>query len=114
MQLLLQLDARSPLPVETQRDQLEAFLSEIQPGWQDHVVSQRFLPRMLACSSLPLASTNGFAGRPPVQSEDRDSLYFAGDWVGPRGFLIDATLASARESARLILREWAGSAKIAA
>jgi|SRR5579864_2859292 len=111
---LLQLDARHPIPAENQRGLLEAFLAEVQPAWSDHVVTQRFLPRMAACSALPLASTNGLAGRPGSRSEELDNVYFAGDWVGPRGFLIDATLASARESARVILRERTASAKIAA
>jgi hypothetical protein len=31
-------------------------------------------------------------------------VYFAGDWVGPHGYLVDASLGSARESARQILR----------
>jgi hypothetical protein len=31
-------------------------------------------------------------------------VYFAGDWVGPRGWLVDATMASARAAARSILR----------
>ena len=111
---LHQLDARSAAPAEIERERLEAFLSDFEPGWQEHVATQRFLPRMLASSWLPLAATNGFAGRPPARSQDIDTLYFAGDWVGPRGFLIDATLASARESAQLILRQRATSANIAA
>jgi hypothetical protein len=31
------------------------------------------------------------------------NVYFAGDWVGPRGYLVDASLGSARETARQIL-----------
>lgn len=111
---LHQLDSRDSIPTQKQRDSLEAFLSEVQPGWQNHVVMQRFLPRMLASSWLPLAATNGFAGRPSARSQDIGNLYFAGDWVGSRGFLIDATLASARESAQLILQQRAASANIAA
>src|SRR5205814_3015851 len=57
-----------------------AFLSDFEPGWQEHVATQRFLPGMLASSWLPLAATNGFAGRPPARSQDIDTLYFAGDW----------------------------------
>jgi len=47
----------------------------------------------------------GLAGRPAGTSADVPNVYFAGDWVGPRGFLIDASLASAREAARAIERE---------
>jgi hypothetical protein len=30
-------------------------------------------------------------------------LYLAGDWVGPEGFLVDASMASARRAARLLI-----------
>ena len=48
-----------------------------------------------------------------------DGLYLAGDWVGPEGFLVDASVASARRAAELALedgvaprgKEVAGSAR---
>ena len=45
----------------------------------------------------------GMAGRMPHRSQDIDNLFFAGDWVGPQGYLVDASLASARASARQLL-----------
>jgi hypothetical protein len=59
---------------------------------------------MLASCSLPLAARGGMAGRPAHRSDDIPNVYFAGDWVGQRGYLVDASLESARESARLILQ----------
>ena len=88
-----------------QRDRadLEDLLDQVQAGWREVVVQQRFLPRMLASGLLPLASQGGLAARPAVQSEGVPSVYLAGDWVGPRGFLIDASLNSARDAAQCIL-----------
>ena len=51
----------------------------------------------------------GLAGRATHQSEDVENLYFAGDWVGSTGYLVDASLDSARASARAMLREFAAS-----
>jgi phytoene dehydrogenase-like protein len=83
------------------RRQLEALLDTVQPGWRDVAIEQRYLPRIVASHDLPLASRGGLAGRCPVHSPSLANVLFAGDWVGPRGFLIDAALASAREAARL-------------
>ena len=113
MHTFVQLDPRAPASPETARAKLHEFISEVQPGWEQHVVEQQFLPHMLAASWLPLATQNGFAGRASPRSQDRENLYFAGDWVGSNGFLIDASLASAREAARLILQR-VPSLKIAA
>lgn len=85
------------------RAALEASMDQFQPGWRAVVVEQRFLPRMLGTSALPLASQGGLAGRAAHRSQDVRNVYFVGDWVGPRGYLVDAALDSARESARLVL-----------
>jgi phytoene dehydrogenase-like protein len=100
-----QLDPRVPDSPHQDRADLEVFMDQVQPGWRGVVVEQRFLPRMLASGSLPRASQGGLAGRVGSRSQEVSNLYFAGDWVGPRGFLIDASLDSAREAARLMLRE---------
>jgi phytoene dehydrogenase-like protein len=100
---LKQLDPSRPTDQHEDARELEAALDQVQPGWRGLVVERRFLPRMLASSLLPLASRGGFAGRPTYQSQDVSNVYFAGDWVGPRGYLVDASFDSAREAARLIL-----------
>ena len=106
-----QLDPRLPDSSHADRADLDDFMDQVQPGWRDVVVEQRFLPRMLASGSLPLASEGGLAGRPGYRSQQLPNLYFAGDWVGPRGYLIDASLDSARESARLMLRDRAAETR---
>lgn len=111
---LRHLDPRDEGDPARERAQLEALLDQAQPGWRDLVVEQRFLPRMLAVSALPLAETGGLAGRPAVRCPDLDNVYFAGDWVGPEGFLADATLSSARAAARLTLADSALPVALAA
>jgi phytoene dehydrogenase-like protein len=98
-----QLDPRQPGdPREDERD-LEAFLDELQPGWRDHVVDRACLPRMTAAGLLPTAKTGGFAGRPAPRVPGMDGVYLAGDWVGAEGYQLDAAMASADHTAKLVL-----------
>jgi phytoene dehydrogenase-like protein len=101
--VLTQLDPRLPTVAEEDREAMEAQLDRVQPGWRDQVVENRFLPHMLAVSALPLATNGGLASRTGTRSQDVPNVYFAGDWVGPDGYLFDATLGSAREAARALL-----------
>lgn len=64
----------------------------------DDVVVERFQARMVVMAATPLATAGGLAGRPPVQVEGRPRVTLAGDWVGPTGLLVDASLASGAEA----------------
>ena len=55
--------------------------------------------------ALPIAAGGGFAGRPGPRVPGLEDLYLAGDWVGPEGFLVDASVASARRAAGLALED---------
>jgi phytoene dehydrogenase-like protein len=112
--LFVHLDPRQPGEPARQRAAAEALMDEVQPGWRESAVEQRFLPRMLASGALPLASSAGMPGRPAHRCPDVDNVYFAGDWVGPEGYLADAALASARASAQLVLASRAEFALVAA
>jgi phytoene dehydrogenase-like protein len=101
---LFQTDQRQRVDPRDARERLEHFVDEVQPGWREHLVEQRFYPHLLASSALPLASRHGMRGRPSTRSAALRNVYYAGDWVGPHGFLLDASLASARESAHCILQ----------
>lgn len=83
--------------------ELEEFLEQVQPGWREHVVAQRFLPSMTVSWHLPLAEWGGLGGRPDVAVAERPHVYLAGDWVGREGMLADAAVASGREAARRAL-----------
>jgi phytoene dehydrogenase-like protein len=69
----------------------------------DDVVKDRFLARMVVTHLLP-APDQGLAGRPPVAVRDAHGLFVAGDWVGPVGWLADASLASGRQAGELAAR----------
>ena len=102
-----QLDPRQPGdPREDERD-LEDLLDAAQPGWRDVLVKRQYLPRIEAVGALPLAAAGGFAGRPDVAAPGIGGLYLAGDWVGPEGFLVDASVSSARRAAELALEDGA-------
>ena len=84
--------------------QLEGVLDLIQPGWREAVVDRRFLPSMTVYHALVTAAQGGTAGRPGPAVPNVANLYVVGDWVGPQGLLADASLASAKQAARLIAR----------
>jgi phytoene dehydrogenase-like protein len=110
-----QLDPRHPGdPREDERD-LEDLLDAAQPGWRDALVKRQYLPRIEAVGALPTAREGGFAGRPGPRVPGLDNLYLAADWVGPEGFLVDASMASARRAAQLVLEDgWLSRVKVAA
>jgi phytoene dehydrogenase-like protein len=98
------LDPAHPTdPGEDERD-LEDLLDTLQPGWRDVLVKRIYLPRIESISMLPTPNVGGFAGRPDPQVPDIAGLYLAGDWIGAEGYLVDASMASARRVARLLLR----------
>jgi phytoene dehydrogenase-like protein len=104
-----QQDPRHPGdPREDERD-LEDLLDAAQPGWRDVLVRRQYLPRMEAVGALPTARGGGFAGRPGPRVPGLEDVYLAGDWVGPEGFLVDASVASARSVARMVLEDGAPS-----
>jgi hypothetical protein len=64
------------------------------------VVVQRFLPRMVVVNCLP-PPERGLAGRAPVTVPAAPGMFLAGDWVGPRGWLSDGSLASGEQAGHL-------------
>lgn len=97
-----QLDPRHPGdPREDERD-LEDLLDATQPGWRDVLVKRQYLPRIEAAGALPTARDGGSAARLGSQVPGIANLYLAGDWVGPEGFLVDASMASARWVAQMV------------
>jgi phytoene dehydrogenase-like protein len=82
--------------------ELEQLLDLVQPGWRASVVHRRFLPAMTVMNALATAPQGGTEGRPGPPVDDVPGLYVIGDWVGPEGMLVDASLASARRAAEII------------
>jgi phytoene dehydrogenase-like protein len=91
-------------PREDERD-LEDLLDAAQPGWRGALIRRQYLPRIEAVGALPTVGEGGFAGRPGPRVSGLDNLYLAGDWIGPEGFLVDASVASARRAAQLMLED---------
>ncbi len=77
----------------------------------DHIVEERYLHRMTVVAALPTADRGGLPGRPRVTDSGVPGVFLAGDWVGPEGHLLDASVASAESAvsaaltaARLVAR----------
>jgi phytoene dehydrogenase-like protein len=92
-----------PAEPEAPRQELEALLDMVQPGWRAEVVAQYFLPHMIASNAIVQAKQGGLPGRPGPAVPGIRNLYVAGDWVGNEGQLADACFASARSAARMIM-----------
>jgi phytoene dehydrogenase-like protein len=91
-----------PKPREDQPE-LEEFLDLLQPGWRQVLVKKRPLPNMVVSNAVFTAASGGLAGRPDAKIAD--NLYVVGDWVGKEGLLSNASVASAKHAAQLILNE---------
>ena len=91
-----------PKPREDQPE-LEELLDLMQPGWRQVLVKKRPLPSMVVSNAVVTAATGGLAGRPDARIAD--NLYIVGDWVGKEGLLSNASVASAKHAAHLILNE---------
>ncbi|HEV7733750.1 MAG TPA: FAD-dependent oxidoreductase, partial [Candidatus Binatia bacterium] len=92
------LESTPPDPRVTERE-LEGVLDVMQPGWREVTATRRYLPSMLGASAVATAADGGLTGRPGVEVPGMANLALAGDWVGPTGWLADASLASARAAA---------------
>ena len=92
----------APKPREDQPE-LEELLDLMQPGWREVLVKKRPLPSMVVSNAVIAAAAGGLVGRPDVRIAD--NLYIVGDWVGKEGILSNASVASAKHAAQLILNE---------
>jgi phytoene dehydrogenase-like protein len=99
----------------TQADQLQASLEEharmAGVDWSN-VEEERFLRRMTVVGATPSPATGGLAGRPGIDSTGLAGVYVAGDWVGPKGWLADGSLASG-EAAGIAAARTAATADVA-
>lgn len=83
------------------RARIEAFVDRIQPGWRAVVRDARFAPTFVVHHALVTPELGGLAGRPGPAVVGAPGVFLAGDWVGDRGWLLDAGLSSARRAAEL-------------
>jgi phytoene dehydrogenase-like protein len=85
-------------PADT-RARLEALLDLVASGWRDEVVHARYLPDLTVTYDGGHVATGGRRGRPGPAVPGVPRLYVAGDWVGTRGTLSQASIASAAQAA---------------
>ncbi len=85
------------------RQELEQMLDLIKPGWRKSVVEARFLPHLTVSHAVTAVSSDVLIDRPGPAIPGLPNVYVVGDWVGSTGMLLDASLASARQAATLIL-----------
>jgi phytoene dehydrogenase-like protein len=83
--------------------ELEQLVDLMQPGWRSSIVERRFLPALTVSNALVTARKGGLEGRPGPEVTGVDGLFVAGDWVGSRGMLADASIASGRQAALLLV-----------
>jgi phytoene dehydrogenase-like protein len=97
-----------PLGDQTPAAELRAGLEEharmagVEPS---NVEEQRFLLRMTVVGAVPTPASGGLAGRPAIDSTGVPGVFVAGDWVGPRGWLSDASLSSGEAAGQAAARD---------
>lgn len=85
------------LSPETIIERIEGIFDSILPrDWKNQCLHRRFLPRMAVNYDMPLAETNGLKGRSGIRALNMDNVFCIGDWVGAEGYLVDASVASAK------------------
>ena len=97
-------DYRHVDPKETEKE-LEGVLDLMQPGWRKVCETRRFLPKMTVSNAIAMAQRGGYEGRPSPEVPSMPDLYVIGDWVGNEGMLADASIASAKQAAEMVLSQ---------
>ena len=89
--------------------------AELRAGLEQHarmagiepsdIEEQRFLLRMTVVGAVPTPASGGLAGRPTIDSTGIPGVFVAGDWVGRRGWLADASLSSGEAAGAAAARD---------
>lgn len=98
------VDVSAPSDPRADERELEGMMDMLQPGWRDEVVHRRFLPSLTVTHAVPTAAGGGLKGRVTVDVPGVPGLFLAGDWVGDKGMLAHAAVASGAHAAQLLLR----------
>ncbi len=88
-------------------DGLERRIDRQLPGWREREVARQRLVGMTVAHDFPRFDNDG--RRAPIMVDDAPGLFLAGDWVGERGMLSDASAASGEAAAKAAAR-FAGAA----
>ncbi|MEW6473373.1 MAG: FAD-dependent oxidoreductase [Actinomycetota bacterium] len=98
----LPLDDRTPASVLKAGLEEHARLAGISPS---DIEEERFLLRMTVVGAVPTPASGGLVGRPGIDSTGLPGVFVAGDWVGPRGWLADASLSSGEAAGSAAARD---------
>lgn len=90
-------------PEQSHEARLTQLLSQLQPGWEESLVSKRYLPNMVASYGIPLAAAGGNCGVASPDAFKLQDVFVCGDWVGANAFLLDAAISTAVSAAEMIL-----------
>lgn len=82
------------------KNELEQFLDKLQPGWQQYVITKRFIPNITVNQRLPQIGDEQKLQR---SKTDIPGLYIAGDWASPDAILADGAVSSAKQAAEEII-----------
>lgn len=85
------------------RPRMEEWLTLV-GAESDQIVTSRFLARMNVVGAIPRARNGGLVGRPAIDATAMPNVYLAGDWVGSKGCLSDASFASGHAAARAAIQ----------
>ncbi|WP_066069153.1 phytoene desaturase family protein [Neobacillus soli] len=85
------------------KNELEQFLEKLQPGWQQYVITKRFIPNISVNQRLPQIGDEQKLQRSKTEIP---GLYIAGDWASSDSILADGAVSSGKQAAEeLILIE---------
>ncbi|WP_047980192.1 phytoene desaturase family protein [Ornithinibacillus contaminans] len=82
------------------KNELEQFLDRLQPGWQQYVITRRFLPNITVNQRLPQLGDEHKLQRSKTEIP---GLYIAGDWASSDSILADGAASSGKQAAEEII-----------
>lgn len=82
------------------KNELEQFLNTLQPGWQQYLISKRFIPNITVNQRLPQI---GEEHRLRRLNTEIPGLYIAGDWASSHSILADGAAESGKHAAEEII-----------
>ncbi|MFD2654820.1 phytoene desaturase family protein [Gracilibacillus thailandensis] len=84
------------------KNELEQFLEQLQPEWQQYVITKRILPNITVNQRLPQVGDEQNLKR---SETDIPGLYIAGDWASANSILSEGAISSGKQAADEIIKK---------
>jgi phytoene dehydrogenase-like protein len=84
------------------KKELEQFLERLQPGWQNYLITSRFIPQITVNQRLPQVGDEQKLER---SKKEIPGLYIAGDWASPDYILSEGAVSSGKQAPLAIIQE---------